>query len=286
MPRSDLNLASWVIPDAYEIPWPWNDTDDMGKSPEKFVWNKDQTVLTYKHMENDVEILRTWNRSDYKTAYVAKRVAIRQMEVYCRERNLLENEYRKLSKEVLEMAVGDRTTIISGSLVDGLFNHHWKLKQKRENFTVVSRINGVEIELPRFLLRAQPGEIVRHRDGNSLNNTKENLFIQDATSAGEKQRSLGRLNSYPDAFDDEYDYWQTFPPFAIRPPSPEEDYDLTPGANANEPITFSLFGGTKKKGARKVDPNAPPWKQPLCTDYYEWDNTAPRDHDGDSSFSD
>jgi hypothetical protein len=286
MPREDLiEFFPWVVPDAYERPWPWNDTEDMGKPPGTFLWDSDRTILTYKHMENDVECLRTWNRANFASPYVTRKVAGREMENYCRERNMLDNEYRKLSKEVLEFVVGDRTTITSGSLFDGLFDHHWKLKQKHNGFIVLARINNEDVELPRYLLRAQPGEIVRHRDGNPLNNTKENIFVHNATPEGEKQRSLGRLHSYPDSFDDVWDDYQSRVPFPMQPKPAKVEKDITYEPKPRQPITSLLFGpGRKKPGVRKIDPNAPPWKQPLCTDYCEWDNTAPREHTGDSSF--
>jgi hypothetical protein len=262
----DLIYAQWSVPGAFEQPWPWNDTPGMGKCPGWFRWDKNTTLLTYSHMLNGEEFLRTWNRSDFKTAYVAKRTAVDQMEVYCRQLNLLDNEYRKLSREVLEMVVGDRTTIISGCLVDCLFDHHWKLKKVDNLYQVVTQINNETVFLPRFLAKAQSGETIQHMDGNPLNNMKANLFVLNPTPEGDRLRSLKCYNVSPDTEDDLDDYYESLPPKRAEPPRPRPapaKITLAPTKGAKK-ISLGAFNLYKTEAELPVvdedAPPLPPWK--------------------------
>jgi hypothetical protein len=220
MPRDNLFFENWSIPDPYSTPGPWNVTMGFGTPPGTFEWDANQTILTY----SDSLLQTSWNASAFKSPRVAADIARAEMECYCRERNLLDNQYRQLSKDIVELTVGNRTTIISCSLVGNLFDHHWILVGVKELCYVVTTIDQEYVQLDRFLLRAQSGETIIHKDRNPLNNTADNLVIEGATAEGDRMRA----SPWPDtrSFDDDCDYMDALPLLKPQPIAAEDDYDF------------------------------------------------------------
>jgi hypothetical protein len=176
MPRNDLVLTDWSIPDPYPTPSPWS---EAGKCPGKFRWNREKTLLRYSHLIKASTLKREWRRCDFESPSAAERVASEEIEKQCRAENLMDNQYRNLSDDVLELVVGDRTTIISLSLIDKLFEYHWRLKKVRTSFYVITTINKDRVLLARYLLKAPAGATVLHLDHNPLNHTRKNLLLKD-----------------------------------------------------------------------------------------------------------
>lgn len=244
MPREDIALGNWTIPNAYPVPWGWNQS--YAYPPGEFVWDEGETTLTYTHTLYGDVCIRTWDRNAFKTAYVAWRTAKAAMEVYCRERNLLTNEYRKLSDDVMEFVVGKRTTIISGVLVGNLLYYRWDLKEFDDGeLGIVALIKGEEVPLQRFLMKAVAGETVRYLTNDTFNHLKENLILENPQPEG----ILLRANKWtlsPDGDDNEDDYMETAPPLPAPPPGPtvpvvKDDPHFDPLAKPPLEDHFPLF---------------------------------------------
>jgi hypothetical protein len=220
MPRDDLFYEAWSIPDATPTPGPWNQTLGFGQPPGTFSWIENGAILKYTHDDEIMPFVHFWQASDGPSPRIVERLAKNQMEAYCRERNMLDNEYRKLSPTVLEMCVGNRTTIISASLASPyLFEHRWVLVPDCDSFRVATMSDVKMMYLDEFLLRLQPREAVSHADGNPFNNTRENLLLQNTTVEGNRIRA----SPWPrEPFNDEYAYWMALPPKRATPPMPHD----------------------------------------------------------------
>ena len=59
--------------------------------------------------------------------------------------------------------------------------HRWHAARRGRTFYAASRIGGKYVLMHRFILGAKNGSLVDHRDGNGLNNTRENLRLASAT---------------------------------------------------------------------------------------------------------
>jgi hypothetical protein len=77
------------------------------------------------------------------------------------------------------------TVLVSPEDVEILLSSKWRLGANGYVYRKGARIKGMPCLLHRIIVNAESGEEIHHRDGNKLNNLRENIVITD--SVGHQQ---------------------------------------------------------------------------------------------------
>lgn len=83
-----------------------------------------------------------------------------------------------------------KATLVSDEDYELLSRFSWHIQSKGY---VAGRIGSGYVMLHRFLLGAKGNLIVHHRDGNSLNNTRENLLLTDSGTNNHSRNSVKKF---------------------------------------------------------------------------------------------
>ena len=93
-----------------------------------------------------------------------------------------------------EIKTYNSSFFVSDQDFEKVMRYKWSRASNRYFVTQLSRTPPISISVHRFILDAQPGQIVDHIDGNRRNNTRENLRI--CTPAENARNSPGKYSQY------------------------------------------------------------------------------------------
>ena len=98
----------------------------------------------------------------------------------------------------IKLRKSDRVALVSDGDYEFLSQFTWYCTKERHCYYAVahSSINGypVPVRMHRLVMSAKPGEMIDHRDGNGLNNQRDNLRVADyAQNMWNRSPNKGRL---------------------------------------------------------------------------------------------
>lgn len=88
---------------------------------------------------------------------------------------------------------GELHAIVDAVDAERVLRHRWRAVQRKQNHTYAARGRATDDELlHRFIVGAKPGELVDHKDGDTLNNRRSNLRRCTASQNQQNVRSSKR----------------------------------------------------------------------------------------------
>lgn len=79
--------------------------------------------------------------------------------------------------------------------------HKWCLYPKGITFYAITKVNRIVTRMHRMIIAAKPGQLIDHKDGNGLNNTRNNIRIATfSQNAMNRKKRIGSSSQFKGVF--------------------------------------------------------------------------------------
>jgi hypothetical protein len=166
----------WKLVDSFDPLPQWSGGQIAGRLKSM----KNNQGVVYHHVDGEKVIKQTWKTSNFPSHKDAYAHAYQSVYQYCKSGGFLLNEVRLIAPSVIEMKISSMTTtIFDHCMLEAVSKYIWHLakpRNKKGREYVETRRDGAKLLLHRLLYDLQHLFLVKHVDGDGLNNLASNLI--------------------------------------------------------------------------------------------------------------
>ena len=194
-----MENKKWTIANTFDTPRPWSGGKIVGTL--KFVKKRQQ--LSYHHFDGKDEVKRSWKTSNFQSESEAYSHYYTEVYEYCKAGGFLLNETRLIAPGLIEMKVDSTTTIFDSWMLDTVSSSTWHIQKPRSRKAltyVECRTGGRRLLLHQLLYDLQQRSLVKHLDGDVLNNLASNLQPKTKKTIPKRIRTTGHSSGISGVF--------------------------------------------------------------------------------------